>query len=42
MKYKFGTNQLFIGEGIAKVLSFMEERYGLDFDELEKEYKNKK
>ncbi len=35
MKYKFGTNELFVGLGIIKVLQYLEERYGLDFDELE-------
>ena len=35
MKYKFGTNHLFIGNGIVKILSELEKRYGLDFSELE-------
>lgn len=35
MKYKFGANELFVGLGIIKVLQYLEERYGLDFDELE-------
>lgn len=34
MKYKFGSNELFIGLGIIKVLEFLEESYDLDFNEL--------
>ena len=40
MKYKFGANELFIGLGIIHVLEFLESRYGLDFNELEKQHKN--
>ena len=36
MKYKFGSNELFIGLGIIHSLEFLENRYGLDFNELEK------
>lgn len=36
MKYKFGSNELFIGLGIIKALEFLERTYGLDFNELEK------
>lgn len=39
MKYKFGSNELFIGLGIINVLEFLENRYGLDFNELEKQHK---
>ncbi len=36
MKYKFGSNELFIGLGIVKTLEFLEKTYGLDFNELAK------
>lgn len=35
MKYKFGSNHLYIGDGIVKVLEYLESVYGLDFNELE-------
>ncbi len=35
MKYRFGSNELYIGKGIIKVLEFLENRYGLNFNELE-------
>lgn len=35
MKYKFGSNELFIGKGLINVLEFLEKRYGIDFNELE-------
>ena len=35
MKYKFGSNHLYIGDGIVKVLEYLEEVYNLDFNELE-------
>ena len=38
MKYKFGTNHLFIGNGIFDLLNALEKRYGIDFDKLEEEY----
>lgn len=38
MKYKFGSNHLFIGTGIIKALDLLEKRYNLDFSELEKRY----
>ncbi len=38
MKYKFGANHLFIGRGLINVLRFLENRYGLDFAELESNY----
>lgn len=38
MKYKFGSNHLYIGCGIVKVLEFLEKRYHLDFNQLEKKY----
>ena len=39
MKYKFGSNELFIGLGLIHVIEFLEERYDLDFNELEKQHK---
>lgn len=36
MKYKFGANELYIGNGLIKALEFLENRYGLDFNELER------
>lgn len=35
MKYRFGANELFVGLGIIKVLKYLENRYDLDFNELE-------
>lgn len=37
MKYVFGSNHLFVGKGIYNILSMLEQRYGLDFDKMEKE-----
>lgn len=39
--YKFGSNELLIAHGIENVLNMLEKRYGLDFEELEKEYRKK-
>ena len=36
MKYKFGSNELFIGNGLIKALEYLEKRYDLDFSELER------
>ena len=36
--YKFGHNELYIGQGIEKALEMMESRYGLDFAQLEADY----
>lgn len=33
MRYKFGSNNLFIGNAIIKVLERLEEKYGIDFNE---------
>lgn len=41
MKYKFGTNELYIGSGLVEVIEYLEKRYDLDFWELEKNLKNK-
>ena len=35
MKYVFGSNHLFVGKGLYNVLSTLEKRYGIDFNELE-------
>ena len=35
IKYKFGSNHLFIGIGLLQVLNYLEERCDLNFDELE-------
>lgn len=36
MKYKFGSNHLYVGRAIVEILHYLERRYGLDFEELEK------
>lgn len=36
VKYKFGSNHLFIGNGIVNILNELEKRYNLNFNELEK------
>jgi len=36
IRYKFGSNHLYIGEAILKVLERLESKYGLDFNELAK------
>jgi hypothetical protein len=33
--YKFGSNHLRIGEALQDLLTFLEERYDISFDELE-------
>ena len=35
MKYKFGSNELFIGLELINILEYLEDRYDLDFNELE-------
>ena len=40
MKYRFGSNELYIGKGLIKVLEFLEERYGINFDQLESQLKD--
>ena len=39
MKYKFGSNELYIGQGIMGILEYLERRYKLDFNELEENVK---
>lgn len=34
MKYKFGSNELYIGKGIINLLNYLEEKYNLDFNAL--------
>ena len=41
MKYTFGSNHLFIGRGIKKILMELEHRYDLDFNELERLHSEK-
>ncbi len=41
IKYRFGSNELMIGQGIIKTLEYLEKRYNLDFNELEKNLKTK-
>lgn len=41
MKYRFGSNELFIGKGIIKLLNVLEKRYNINFNELEKNHNNK-
>lgn len=33
--YAFGVHKLFVGKAVAHVMDFLQERYGLDFNELE-------
>lgn len=40
MKYKFGSNELFVGMGIRNILDYLEERYNLDFHALEEQLQN--
>lgn len=42
MKYAFGSNHLYIGDGIAKLLEFLENRYDINFNELEQARRNVK
>ena len=36
IRYKFGSNHLYIGEAIVNALEYLERQYGLDFNELTK------
>lgn len=40
MKYKFGSNELFIGRGIINILEYLEDKYNLDFCDMEQKLKN--
>lgn len=35
MKYRFGSNELFIGKGLINILEYIENRYDIDFNKLE-------
>ena len=39
IKYKFGSNELYVGKGIVKILKYLEDRYNIDFVEMEKNLK---
>ena len=41
VKYVIGSNHLYIGDGIVKVLEFLEERYNIVFNQLEDEFVKK-
>ena len=34
--FKFGSHKFFVGQAISEIVSHLEERYGLDFDKLER------
>ena len=36
IRYKLGSNHLYIGEAIINALEYLERQYGLDFNELTK------
>lgn len=36
MRYKFGSNNLFIGNAVVKLLERLEQKYDLDFNDLTK------
>ena len=38
MKYQFGANRLYVGDGIFKILELLEKRYGININELEEDY----
>lgn len=42
MRYKFGSNHLYIGEAIYKILDMMQDRYGIDFSAMEAEHRKEK
>lgn len=35
MRYKFGANHLYIGQALVKALQYLEDRYDINFKELE-------
>ena len=37
-RYKFGSNHLYVGEAILKIMNYLEDRYNLDFNELEEKH----
>lgn len=38
MQYRFGKYKLLIGDGLTEILQFLENRYNIDFNELEEKY----
>ena len=42
MEYHFGANQLLIGNAIINTLEMLEKRYGIDFNQLEAQFQEKK
>lgn len=38
LRYETGANHLYIGKALIKLLEFLEDRYDLDFDDLELNY----
>ena len=42
MKYAFGSNHLYIGDGIVEVLSYLERIYNIDFNKLEQKRTEKR
>ena len=41
MRYHFGANHLYIGQGLTKVLEYLEKRYDIDFNQLENKIEEK-
>ena len=41
IKYKFGSNHLFVGKGLMNMLDYLEKRYEINFNELEKQARKK-
>ena len=41
MYYKFGYNELQIGNALLNIMSRLEQRYEIDFAELEEQYRNR-
>lgn len=35
LHYKFGANDLYIGDALIQILDYLEDRYNIDFDDLE-------
>ena len=41
MKYRFGSNEMYIGKGIIRLLEIIKKRYGIDFSKVnQQESKN--
>ena len=38
IKYKFGSNHLYVGVGIINMINMLEQRYNIDISELEQKY----